>query len=147
MSEPRTEAGRRLLRGVVNLRHRDNVDAAYECESGVDRCHDCVEDRDAVKAIEAEAATPDPRVERLEAALREAYTLIVSAEPTLIRDARDGPSEVSLHYKAMLRDKVGEWLAPYRDDFDMGLRALLRSPQERSGGNPYETVSQERSGE
>jgi hypothetical protein len=110
MSEPRTEAGRRLLRGVVNLRHRDNVDAAYECESGVDRCHDCVEDRDAVKAIEAEAATPDPRVERLEAAAR-AFVDVASEQYT-----------------------VGDKTWPHRyDDARRALRALLRSPQERSG--------------
>lgn len=50
--------------------------------------------------------------------LREAYTLLVSAEPSLIRDARTGPNETSLHYKALLRDRVTAWLEPVRDDFD-----------------------------
>lgn len=62
---------------------------------------------------------------RLAVALREAYTLLVSVEPTLIRDARNGPNPTSLRYKAMLRDRVRVWLDPFRDHFDEGLAALL----------------------
>lgn len=33
-----------LFSRITSLRHHDNVDAAYECESGIDRCHDCESD-------------------------------------------------------------------------------------------------------
>jgi hypothetical protein len=79
-----------------------------------------------VEAVNAFPALLD-RLERAEAALRDAYTLLISAEPTLIRDARTGPNEVSLHYKALLRDRVTAWLDPYRDNFDGGLAALAAS--------------------
>jgi hypothetical protein len=82
-------------------------------------------------AERAEAATPAPRVERLEAALDELPVLRMSGEalgafePVFFVDWDE-------HEEFVRVDDV---------------RALLRSPQERSGGNPYETVSQERSGE
>jgi hypothetical protein len=64
--------------------------------------------------------------EGLREALREAYTLLVSAEPTLIRDARSAPNETSAHYKALLRGRVKEWLDPIREDFDGWIAALSR---------------------
>jgi hypothetical protein len=70
--------------------------------------------------------------DRLVALLETAYTLLISAEPTLIRDAETGPNEVSLFYKALLRDKVTEWLDPFRDDFKGGLDRAL----EAASGTP-----------
>ena len=65
----------------------------------------------------------------LAAELRKAYTLLISAEPTLIRDARrDDLTETQMYYKTLLRDKVAEWLEPYRDDFDEGLDRLAEIP-------------------
>jgi hypothetical protein len=64
----------------------------------------------------------------LVAELRAAYTLLVSAEPTLSRDAdRADLTAVQAHFKALLRDKVKAWVDRYRDDFDGGLTALLAS--------------------
>jgi len=62
--------------------------------------------------------------------LRQAYTLLVSAEPTLIRDARTAPNPMSAHYKAVLRDRVKEWLDPIRDNFDGWATALAPAPSD-----------------
>jgi hypothetical protein len=87
---------------------------------------------------EAEArADADTALERLTAELRQAYTLLISAEPTLIRDARTGPSEVSLHYKAVLRDQATTWLDQYRDDFEGGVRHLLATDDTRPADGSY----------
>jgi hypothetical protein len=59
----------------------------------------------------------------LAAELREAYTLLVSAEPTLIRNATTSTNATTAHFKALLRDRVTEWVDRYRDDFDGGLAA------------------------
>ena len=72
---------------------------------------DSIGDAAFILAERSWAALPDTDsldAERLTALLREAYTLLVSAEPTLIRDARTGPNETSL-----------------RDHFDAGLAARL----------------------
>lgn len=53
---PTTEAGRAHLSTFISNQHHDNVDAAYECKSGMDRCDICVQETDDILAIEAEAA-------------------------------------------------------------------------------------------
>lgn len=60
MSEPRTAAGRAHLSTFVSNQHHDNVDAAYECDSNIDRCDFCGQESDDILAIEAEAAQDDP---------------------------------------------------------------------------------------
>jgi hypothetical protein len=99
-----------------------------------------------VKYDRIAATLAPPAALVLREALREAYTLLVSAEPTLIRDAKTGPNPTSLRYKAMLRDKVGEWLDPFRDAFDEqaailaatpGLPAELRALSEKATPGPW----------
>ena len=108
--EPATEAGRRLLR-----RYDEEWPEKFDIS------------QPDILAIEGEArAASEARVAKLEAALREAYTLLVSAEPTLIRP------HVSLRYKAFLRDKVAAWLELYRNNFDAGLDTLA-APEARNG--------------
>lgn len=64
----------------------------------------------------------------LREALEQAYTLLISAEPTLIRDAERPVNPVSDRLRGLLRDRVAEWLEPYRDHFDAGVAALAAIP-------------------
>jgi len=46
--------------------------------------------------------------------LREAYTLLCSAEPALIRAVRDAPNPTALRLQGVLLSAVREWIAIYR---------------------------------
>jgi hypothetical protein len=46
---------------------------------------------------------------------REAYTLLCSAEPALIRGVAQAPNPTSRHYQQLLLDKVKQWIQEYRD--------------------------------
>ena len=52
-----------LFHRIVNARHASNVDAAYECRSGVDRCPACTDDHEALRALAASPATDRERPE------------------------------------------------------------------------------------
>ncbi len=62
------EAAERLFNRITSLRHHENVDAAYECRTGVDRCHECSSDYRDLAGRSAGAAPID--VERLGRAYR-----------------------------------------------------------------------------
>jgi len=47
--------------------------------------------------------------------LAEAYTLLCSAEPALIRAVRDAPNPDALRLNQLLLDKVREWIGVYRE--------------------------------
>lgn len=101
-----------------------------------------VDDPELEDARAALAAAPLPPaepldVERLTGQLRQAYTLLVSSEPTLIRDARTAPNETSAYYKAQLVAAVAEWVDQFRDDFDGGL-ARLATAATPAAGEPGE---------
>ena len=89
---------------------------------------------DSVLEAPSRAVAPASAVpvdaERLIATLRQAYTLLVSVEPTLHRDAMSAPNGTSAHYKRLLIDKVKEWVDPFREDFDAGLAVLATPPSE-----------------
>lgn len=131
MTELVTDAGRRLYEARFEFK-RDHHRKADRHGLHIWGCYsqrDVAEllTVDAIAAVEAEAAG------RLAAGdlalmieLRAAYTLLVSAEPTLNRDAaRADLTEVQAHFKALLRDRVKTWVDRYRDDFDGGLADLL----------------------
>jgi hypothetical protein len=46
--------------------------------------------------------------------LRQAYTLLCSAEPALIRGVNQAPNSTSLHYQQLLLDQVREWILTER---------------------------------
>ena len=58
-------------------------------------------------ANEGRIAEPSP-------VLREAYTLLASAEPALIRGVNQAPNPTSLHYQRLLLGRVREWIAHYQ---------------------------------
>jgi hypothetical protein len=62
-------------------------------------------------------AANDGRIAEPEPVLREAYTLLASAEPALIRGVNQAPNPTSLYYQRMLLDRVQRFLAEYQRRF------------------------------
>lgn len=72
---------------------------------------------DLAAAWRAVDAANDGRIAEPEPALREAYTLLASAEPALIRSVDRAPNPTALHYQRLLLDRTQRWLTEYRRRF------------------------------
>jgi hypothetical protein len=72
---------------------------------------------DLAEAWRAVDRANDGRIAEPPPVLREAYTLLASAEPALIRAVDRAPNPTALHYQRLLLGRVQRWLALYVQRF------------------------------